>query len=624
MANKTITNLLINLYGIIAGNPDEFSLRHRLFNLTVMVGAILNIAATIVNISLELNKYITAFSISFVIISFLIYVISKKNKELLNKLLTLYIIVLLLSMIFTWISNSGIKGPTALTFVLIIFVFSFITDGIKRVIINLLFVLLYISLVTFEHYLPELIIPYPSESDMFYDVSFTNAFYLIVFSTLNVLFFNSFFKDKEIAEAQRDEILIKNKEIEFAQQELTIHKNNLEQLIIDRTKELKESNNNLKKSQIKAEKSDKLKTAFLSNMSHEIRTPLNSIIGLSMILKQKNIDKKKTDEFLEIIENKGHLLLNIINDIIDIAKVESNELVIVKKNCNVPKLLEDVYSTFENSIEKLNNEVQFELQIDSSLKNISILTDSLRLKQILINLIENARKFTKKGKIILGCTIKNNKLEFFVSDTGIGIEPLKRGIIFDRFTQVEDVHTKEYNGTGLGLAICKQLVELLNGEISVESEINKGSKFYFTIPLEKDIIKEEKNITNITTNNWGNNTILIAEDEDFNFIVIEEILEITKVNIIRAKNGKEVLDLLEKHNNIDLILLDIQMPIMSGYELCPILKTKYKNIPIIAQTAYVMEEDKLRLKKAGCNTIITKPIDFDELIRLISKYITKN
>ncbi len=608
-------SFLTNLFYTLAGNKKELSLQHRLFNITILSTAFFVFTGSLVNIYLDLNIYIKIYTASLFIFLSLIYFISVKYEKY-KTLLLLYLFLVLVTVVSLWFINGGSKGPTAFSFIIIIYIFNLLYEDKKKPLINILIIIIFASLYIIEYLHSDLILSYETENDRFFDNFFTAIFYITTMSFITIFFFKSFYDDKFLTETQRDEIIDKNKEIQKTQDELYKHKENLEELVSKRTQELININKELLLAKEKAENADKLKTAFLSNMSHEIRTPMNVIIGLSQLIKRRELEKNKRDEYINTIIGKGNLLLNIINDIIDVAKIEANELTIKKNNCEVKHLLNDLHLAFENN---LKPNVKLKIEIPDEVNNLVIYTDTLRLKQVLINLVENARKFTSNGVITIGCKKITNNIEFYVKDTGIGIPKDKLDIIFNRFRQIQESNTKEYGGAGLGLTISKKIIELLGGEITVSSELNKGSVFSFNIPL--DIIKKEITISNTEVEpeiNWSDKTIILAEDEEFNYIVLKDLLEETKINIIRAVNGKQVLDIIEKETKIDLILLDIQMPIMSGYEVCPVIKNKYNNIPVIAQTAYVMAEDEKRLLELGCNDIITKPIDFDELLNMIN------
>ncbi len=390
----------------------------------------------------------------------------------------------------------------------------------------------------------------------------------------------------------------------------------------------KKINDELIEAKYKAEESDKLKTAFLANMSHEIRTPINGILGYSELLKQQNLDNIKKDNYLNIISNSIKQLLVIIDDIIDISKIESNQIKLVNDKCNLRSLLNYVFNIISTEINNKNkSEIIIKLNpIDPEIAEF-IIIDEVRLKQVLVNLLNNALKFTDKGIIEFGCDkLKNsNYLKFYVKDNGIGISEENIKIIFDRFRQADEDLTRNYGGTGLGLSISKNIVNLLNGEMWVDSKLGEGSTFYFTLPYnvshntEKTEEKPEENIDN-ETKDWGNKSILITEDDDTNFSLIYEILYDSKINIIRAKNGKEALEIFNE-NKFNLVLMDVQIPLINGLDVIKEIRKTDKITPIIALSAHALVEDAQKAKNAGANDYITKPVFINTFINTISKFL---
>ncbi len=408
------------------------------------------------------------------------------------------------------------------------------------------------------------------------------------------------------------------------EEELRQAHNNLEKRVDERTAELVIAKN-------RAEESDRLKTAFLANMSHEIRTPLNAIMGFSGLL-TPDLKEEILNNYINIINNSGAQLLGIINDIIDIAKIEVGQIKIENSECNLNSILKELITSKKQKFleEKIENK-EIKLSLDNDDENFTILTDSIRFKQIIINLVNNAIKFTEKGEIKFGYympgntnnkKVHENELLFFVKDTGIGINKDQQEIIFERFRQLENSLTKRYGGTGLGLAISKSLVNKLGGRIWVESEPEKGSVFYFTLPY---LIQEEKKLTsaeNVIIPIKGGKTILIAEDEPSNYHILEILLSNTKSKLLWARNGQEAIDLFkENKDSIDIILMDIQMPIKNGLVATREIKAMSKNVPILVQTAYALSGDKERFLKAGCDDYISKPIEKDLLFEKIGKLI---
>jgi signal transduction histidine kinase/CheY-like chemotaxis protein len=382
--------------------------------------------------------------------------------------------------------------------------------------------------------------------------------------------------------------------------------------------------NELKEARDQAEESDRLKTSFLANMSHEIRTPMNGIVGFANLLRDPGLSEDKKDLFLKHIDQSSNQLLNIIDDIIDISKIESGQLKISNKPVRINGILEEIYSSFFHRIrgdapgQKL---VDFKLKRGNESNDFTIVTDDFRLSQIFNNLIGNAIKFTKEGHITFGYNLKNTRhVEFFVSDSGIGIPNNKRQIIFDRFGQVDQVRSLQRSGTGLGLPISKSLVDLMGGEMWVESEVGKGSTFYFTLPLVVEEPEEEPRIMiSNNTYNWSNKHILVAEDEELNWLFVREMLRQTGATIHRARNGREVVSRARKLAP-DAILMDIKMPELSGIDAARKIRKFNTSVPIIAQTAFVMAEEKEESIKAGCNHFVTKPLDRTTIMELIDSY----
>lgn len=371
----------------------------------------------------------------------------------------------------------------------------------------------------------------------------------------------------------------------------------------------------------KAEESDKLKSAFLANMSHEIRTPMNGILGFVEMLSRENITTEKRNHYANIISQSTQQLLAIVNDILDLSKIETGQIMISKEIVNVKHLLSEVYSFFKPKADEKGIAMNI---ISTTGQSIILNTDRTRLFQILNNLISNALKFTKVGHIHFGAELVDNKIQFFVEDTGIGISLESQHRLFGRFQQANENISRYFGGTGLGLAISKSLIELLGGNIWFTSEPQKGSVFYFAIPYSGMIQQKEEIIAveSHELNNFnGEITLLVAEDEEINFKYIEEIFENDPIKILHASNGIEAIELCKKHSGIDLLLLDIKMPLMNGYEALKIIKNLKPNLPIIALTAYAMVEDRERALKEGFVDYLSKPVKKEMLYTIINKYV---
>jgi signal transduction histidine kinase/CheY-like chemotaxis protein len=406
--------------------------------------------------------------------------------------------------------------------------------------------------------------------------------------------------------------------------------NNMLHQILTREEARDKAEKNLLEAKEKAEESDRLKSAFLANMSHEIRTPMNAILGFAELITMPDseVTPAEKENFIKLINNSGNNLLRLIDDIIDISKIEAGQIKIHKKECNLNSTLKDIQRSFLE-IRKHKNKEQIDIRVNENVKtqNLIIHTDILRLNQIFTNLIDNALKFTEDGFIEFGYEIQNkDKLLFFVKDTGVGMDNKKKDMVFDRFTKIEDDKTRLYRGAGLGLAISKSLVELLGGKIWVESVPKVGSTFYFNLPFDQ--IKESKTqqpVIDLKENyNWKDKTILIAEDEPANVIYIEEVLKITKARVLVAKNGKEAVDIYQKKNNIDIIIMDIKMPEMDGYEATQIIKKINPDIPVISQSAYAMPGDIDKGYDVGMNDYLIKPVKPKVLLSILNKHLTQS
>ena len=386
---------------------------------------------------------------------------------------------------------------------------------------------------------------------------------------------------------------------------------------------LEDNNNNRKQLEIakqKAEEGDKLKSSFLANLSHEIRTPMNAIMGFSDLLSETDLSEGDKIHYLKIIRESGKNLTSIIEDLLEMSKIDSKQITPNYKGVDLDQCILELHQSIKITIAE-ENEIDFSIQESLEKPENKILTDETKLKQILTNLITNAVKFTKKGKVIVGYEIdkKNNNIELWVQDTGLGIAEHNIKIIFDRFRRIEDDFSIKLSGLGLGLSITKAYVELLGGTIKVKSAIGVGSVFSFTIPLT--YAKPESLITEKISNNKstlpGNKTILVAEDNDFNFLLLEKVLKLKDYKVIRATNGKEAVDICTSNNDIDLVFMDLKMPVMDGFEALRAIKAFNQHLPIVAYTAYSSAEDKEKISTAGFNGYVSKPINKKDLYELL-------
>lgn len=382
---------------------------------------------------------------------------------------------------------------------------------------------------------------------------------------------------------------------------------------------LQECETELKKAQDRVEESDRLKSAFLANMSHEIRTPMNGIIGFSGMLLDPGLSNDKIKHFVELIITSCNQLLDLINDIIDLSRIEAGQIEVSNKEFLLNDMLTGLYQFFFYTAQ--NKGIGFSLSEGLEMAQSKIISDDMKLRQILVNILGNALKFTSEGSVAFGYKVKGKELEFFVSDTGIGIDKAHYKTIFDRFTQADNSSTRQYGGTGLGLPISKSFIEMLGGRIWFKSAVGNGTTFYFTIPFHSASVISTHSKYATSGLDWHARTILIAEDEEINFIYLTEALSETKINIVRAMNGLEVVDIVKSNPNIELILMDIKMPEMNGYEATSIVKQMKPQVPVIAQTAYAMASDRENALSAGCDDYISKPVKKEKLLSIIQEYL---
>ncbi len=375
----------------------------------------------------------------------------------------------------------------------------------------------------------------------------------------------------------------------------------------------------------KAQISDKLKSSFLANMSHEIRTPMNSIIGFSNLLASEEVPEEQKKQFIHYIQSSSEILLNLVDDIIDIAKIEAGELKIIKKECNVSVLLTELYNTFNEVKNRINKQsINILLNVDEENPELFFKTDPFRLRQILSNLIGNAIKFTENGFVKFGYkVVSSKKIEFFVKDTGVGLTREELDVIFERFKRARHSEEKNIKGTGLGLTISKNLVELLGGEMWVNSSPGKGTTFYFTLPYLKIAkpIPEKISETYLPNYNWKGKTILIVEDDANSIQFLFEILKKTNASVLHVDSGDKAIEICLNNPLPDIVIMDIQLQGMDGLEATKQIKKINPSIPVIAQTAYAMAGDKDRIKQAGCDDYIPKPIDHKQLLPKINSYL---
>ena len=553
----------INLY--LFRSSDEIGFDNYLILILSFLIVVLGFLSTITNIALNLSLEIIASTAIPAILFLPLYFYSRITGHFIvsKYILTISAIVLLN---IQWFINYGSNGPVIFLFVVLeTFILTFFQNRTKFIFTIFLFVNL--TLLFFVEYnYPYLFDKYPSDLARLIDLYIGVNIYLFI----SIFFVNIAMK-----------------------------------FYIDEQK--------------KAKLSDKLKSAFLANMSHEIRTPMNGILGFAELLKNPNLSGTEQQEYLRIIEKSGMRMLNIINDIIDISKIESGLMQLDIKEINFNEQLEYIYTFFKPEVEIKGITFLYNKTLPSKIAILK--TDGEKLFAILTNLVKNAIKYSNNGTIEIGYLKKDAKIEFYVKDTGIGIPKNRQAAIFERFIQADITDKMAHQGAGLGLSITKAYVEMLDGKIWVESEENKGSTFYFTLPyttdLKEKVMNKKNDFIEETASPHAKYKILIVEDEIYSQVLLSKYLNDISKEISIAKDGFEAIEICRKHPDIDLILMDILMPNMNGYEATKEIRKFNSDVIIIAQTAYGLSGDRQKSIEAGCNDYIAKPINHVELLSLI-------
>lgn len=375
----------------------------------------------------------------------------------------------------------------------------------------------------------------------------------------------------------------------------------------------------------RAIKSDLMKSAFLANMSHEIRTPMNAIVGFSELLNDED-DALKRAQYIQIIQSSSGNLLKLINEIVDLSKIEAGEMALTRSNFSIKSIFEEMLNVYQVEI-KHRNLLDIQLTFELPDGDFIVFSDPYRLKQVLSNLLSNAVKHTNSGKIVFSCKKSGKQLLFAVADTGTGIPEEDQSKIFERFIKFNYLN-KNSEGTGIGLSIVEKLVHLLNGTIWLKSKWGEGSTFFFTIPFDKATtthIRLEKKIPiSPVSLDFAQKSILIVEDDEINALLLKEIIKQHFKTYDHVTNGEQALVFLKNNPLVDIVLLDMNMPIMNGYEAAKAIKQAFPNIAIIAQTANAVLGDREKALAAGCDEYIAKPIDPTELLALINAIKSNN
>lgn len=524
----------------------------------------------------------------------LAYILLLKGKFYASASIT--ILVTFSGMTYIGMTSMGIRDAAVLTYILAIIFTALLLGKLAALVVTILSILSVWIMIVLEN--RGLIVYDPWNIELIArDVSF-----VILFTFILMLFYES----------------IMNKYIRELSESRAGYKEVNEKLS-KQNSEIKHINQELKRAMEKAEESDRLKTAFLANLSHEIRTPMNGIIGFSELVISSDISEKERKEYNSIIANSCKQLLGVVNDIIDISKIESGVLELHKQEVNLNELMREVYEHHALNARQKSLKLEFIPGLEDTFASIS--TDDIKLKQIFNNLVGNAIKFTREGFVKFGYILKGKELEFFVIDSGLGIAKEKQKEIFERFIQVNSGHARMYGGTGLGLSIARAYIEKMGGKIWFHSEENSGTQFYFTLPMTKDSTSSVKKNDQKEAIVDYSARALIVEDIEYNEILLKGMLKKFSLELIFARNGQEALDLFQQNKDLDLIFMDIKLPDSDGLDITREIRKRDQKIPIIAQTAYAFAEDREKALQAGCNEVLTKPINQKALDKILSGFL---
>ena len=421
------------------------------------------------------------------------------------------------------------------------------------------------------------------------------------------------YRKQERIKRSKQELKQKNEELQATEEELRASNEELKAT----NEELANKNAELDEAKEKAEKSDRLKSAFLANMSHEIRTPMNGILGFTNLLKEADYSDRKKHDFIDKIQKSGSRLLNTVNDIIEISKIEVGEITLKKTSININEKIAEIIDFFKQ--EAADKKIDLGTHLPIKEETSTIETDESKFESIVTNLVKNAIKYSDSGKIEFGYKVFDQHLQFYCKDEGIGIPKERQEAVFNRFEQADIKDTHAFAGSGIGLAITKAYVEMLGGKIWVESVEGEGSQFYFTLPFNQSEPRPEKEetINGRESKEKQPLKILIVEDDDISIEYLETIMEKQNYTIYKAHSGKEAVDMMKENPDINIILMDIQLPGMDGYTAIHEIRRFNKDVKIIAQTAYALKGDREKALNAGSNEYIAKPINKEKLYALI-------
>ncbi len=528
-----------------------------------LAGATFSLASILTNGILNLNQIIqlTPYVSFIVYIAIFLWAWYKENVTVAKYFILIFTLFLIN---FLWYYNYGSHGPILYLFILLYSYLIFMVSGRQLIFFTLLISINIAILFYTEYNYPDIITDYSTRQQQVVDVFMSMLFYgLIVF------------------------ILMSIAKISYVN------------------------------AYMEAKKAERLKTSFLENMSHEIRTPLNAIVGFSNLLADESLCQNERNEYIELINDSNQSLLRLVNDILDVSLIEADQLTLSKADVDINELLAILEKTYRLILNKKNKNM-LHLIIEVPKQQFILVTDATRLKQVFINLLDNAVKFTDKGAITFGVSEEKENLIFYVKDTGIGIEKKYKFQLFDRFFKVEENKDTLFRGTGIGLFLCKRIVEMMGGKIWLESQLNKGTEFKFTIP--KNGFRKLDTFQPVQTKKIelpdGQMKVLVVEDQPSSLIYFKIIFKSMNMDVLQATDGRQGVEMFKAHPDIDLVLMDLKMPVMDGFEALKEIRKLNPTALVVAQTAFAMEKDRERCLEAGFTAYIAKPIDKDTLMNI--------
>lgn len=557
----------------IIGSSELFPIEHRFLNGACAISLFFSVAIVINNIALELDPVLNLIIGLSSVVFGVLYYFARIRRYYLVPLWGL-IILFIIDVPPAWFLNSGLFGSTLYICILILTLLIVIVRGRSRAIIAVLFIAELLAMIAVEYWYPDLVVPYKSRGMQFVDIFGNLAFALVMLVLLIMLVMKNYEEEKK-----------------------------------------------------KADESNRLKSFFLANISHEIRTPMNSILGFSELLHDSALPDEEKLHYIRIIHKSGHHLMGLIDDIIDLSRIEAGEIVMHPKPFPIDALMGDLYDIFTMQLK--TGVVRLVMELPAGVRPGSIVADEMRLRQVLMNLIGNAVKFTESGSIWFGYRIAGpDRLLFHVADTGIGIAPEHLKDIFLQFRQADDSYTRKYGGAGLGLSISQKLVNLMGGEIRVESEPGRGTIFTFDIPYQPATEsagprpgQERSGEESGSRDRWKGKTVLVVEDDDDSYRFLERVMARYGINVMRSSNGLDAVETCRNDAAIDCVLMDIQLPFISGTEAAKKIREIRKDLPIIAQSGNVYDADRAACLEAGCNEFIAKPILPDALLAVLDRFL---